>query len=270
LNRAADGKHQQELCHTRICLKVSRLLHVVLMTFKTNILRGLLHSFFAALFFVSVQGQERNYDRTKSTAVEPIIAAAAARYKLDPYLLWTIAYLESRFRPEAISYKDGKPCARGLMQLTPATAKRYGAKDPHNLFESIEAAARYVRDLRVRFGNRADLILAAYNAGEGTVEAFRDGKTLVLPSGKIINPNAVRTDGIPPYRETREYVTEARIVYKQISGEPLFSFESPLLNRGANSRPSSFQQSIYSLGELSDKHEVTAPAKPRSSLYPNQ
>ena len=138
--------------------------------------------------------------RTRASLYEPLIASAAQRHSVDPSLLWTIAYLESRFRQEAISYKDGKPCAYGMMQFTAPTAARYGLKNPHDVREAIDAAARYVRDLQKRFGARGDLILAAYNAGEGTVEAFRDGRRLVLPNNKIINPGGIRTGGIPPYR----------------------------------------------------------------------
>ena len=161
--------------------------------------------------------------RQRARSYEPLIASAAQRYNVDPRLLWTIAYLESRFRQGAISYKDGKPCAYGMMQFTAPTAARYGLKDPHSVREAIDAAARYVRDLQERFGARGDLILAAYNAGEGTVEAFRDGKRLVLPNRKIINPGGIRTGGVPPYLETREYVARGKLVYQNISGEGLFA-----------------------------------------------
>lgn len=155
--------------------------------------------------------------RARASLYEPLIASAAQRYNVDPRLLWTIAYLESRFRQGAISYKDGKPCAYGMMQFTTPTAARYSLKNPHDVGEAIDAAARYVRDLQGRFGARGDLILAAYNAGEGTVEAFRDGKRLVLPNNKIINPGSIRTGGVPPYLETREYVARGKIVYQSIS-----------------------------------------------------
>lgn len=92
--------------------------------------------------------------RQRARLYEPLIASAAQRYNIDPRLLWTIAYLESRFRQGAISYKDGKPCAYGMMQFTTPTAARYGLKDPHSASEAIDAAARYVRDLQERFGAR--------------------------------------------------------------------------------------------------------------------
>jgi soluble lytic murein transglycosylase-like protein len=167
------------------------------------------------------QAQERsettNTWRTRAKVYEPLIASTAAHYNVDPYLLWTIAYLESRFRHDAVSYKNGKPCAYGLMQFTGSTALRYGLTNPHDPRESLDAAARYLRDLQMRFGPRVDLILAAYNAGEGTVEAFRDGRTLVLSNNKIINPRGQRTGGIPPYAETRQYVAHGEIIYQELT-----------------------------------------------------
>ena len=164
------------------------------------------------------RGRTTNTWRTRAKLYEPLIASTAERYNVDPNLLWTIAYLESRFRPDAVSYKNGKPCAYGLMQITGATALRYGLTNPHDARESLDAAARYVRDLQKRFGPRVDLILAAYNAGEGTVEAFREGRTLVLPNNKIINPRGQRTGGIPPYTETRQYIARGEIIYHELTG----------------------------------------------------
>lgn len=158
----------------------------------------------------------------RSRPYETLIASAAARYDVEPELLWTIAYLESRFRPEAVSYKDGKPCAFGMMQFIAPTARRYGLSNPHNVYDAVDAAARYVRDLKKRFGGNRALILAAYNAGEGTVEAFREGKRLVLSSGKIINPLALRTGGVPPYKETRNYVGRGDWIYRRITQSSLF------------------------------------------------
>jgi Transglycosylase SLT domain len=187
---------------------------------------------------VCVPGQELDAVqkvRARAVLYEPLIASAAQRYDVDPHLLWTIAYLESRFRQGAISYKDGKPCAFGMMQFTVSTAARYGLKNPHDVRTAIDAAARYVRDLRMRFGERSDLILAAYNAGEGTVEAFRTGKRLVLPNMKVINPAGIQTGGIPPYQETRKYVERATIIYQSISRAGLFRVQEGLaLERSAN------------------------------------
>jgi soluble lytic murein transglycosylase-like protein len=170
-------------------------------------------------YAVAQQQQSRIADvvRLRARLYEPFIMSTARRYNIDPHLLWTIAYLESRFRKDVISYKDGKPCAYGMMQLTAPTAARYGLTNPHDPRQAIDAAARYVWDLQRRFGPRGDLILAAYNAGEGTVEAFRGGKTLVLPNNQVINPRGLRTDGIPPYEETRNYVAHGEMIYRIIT-----------------------------------------------------
>jgi len=177
--------------------------------------------------------------------------SAARRNNIDPHLLWTIAYLESRFRNDVISYKDGKPCAYGMMQFTAPTALRYGLTNPHDPQQAIDAAARYVRDLQRRFGPRGDLILAAYNAGEGTVEAFRDGKQLVLPNHKVINPHRLRTDGIPPYEETRYYVVHGQMIYRNIIGTSLSVSNSINNSTHQRTQPSSIdivrQDSLYTL-----------------------
>lgn len=235
-----------------------------------------------ALFSANVFPQDLRRDGTRETwrrrakLYEPLIASAAQRYNLDPHLLWTIAYLESRFREDAISYKNGKPCAFGMMQFTVPTALRYGLTNPHNPKQSIDAAARYVRDLQSRFGPRAELILAAYNAGEGTVEAFRDGKTLVLPDNKVINPRGLRTGGIPPYNETRSYIAQGRDIYDKITRESIFqtpSFDKSLRNRSRNARPvnterrSSFYFSDATRNASSEPSAKSAKPNRNNSLY---
>ncbi len=157
--------------------------------------------------------------RARARQYEPYMAAAAARHGIDPSVLWTIAYLETRFQPGLISPKG----ARGLMQFMPGTAARYGLTNPLDPIAAIDSAARYVRFLSERFGGRVDLVLAGYNAGEGAVEAFRDGRRLVLQSGKIINSSGIRTGGVPPYRETQGYVAGGTAIYQNISATGIFS-----------------------------------------------
>jgi soluble lytic murein transglycosylase-like protein len=127
------------------------------------------------------------------------------RYGVDTRLLKILCFIESRYRLDAVSPKG----ARGPMQFMPETAKRFGLKNPHDPREAFDAAARYMRELLRKFGGRLDLALAAYNAGEGTVESFQTGRPLVLANGKIINPGRQVTGGIPPYRETQDYVRSA-------------------------------------------------------------
>ena len=111
-----------------------------------------------------------------------IIARVAREQKVEPALLHAVITVESAYNPRARSPKG----ATGLMQLMPATAKRYGVTDLLNPVENIRAGARYLRDLLAMFDNNMRLAIAAYNAGEGAV--MRSGKA------------------IPNYPETRAYV----------------------------------------------------------------
>jgi hypothetical protein len=154
----------------------------------------------------------------RARAYEPLIIEAAMKHRVDPRLIWTVAYLETRFQPREVSPKG----ARGLMQFMPATARRYGLQDPFDPAQAIDAAARYLRDLQAMFGNRLALILAAYNAGEGTVEAFRAGRRLLLSDGKVINPRAIES-AIPPYKETASYVTSGAQLFKLLTVAGYFS-----------------------------------------------
>jgi soluble lytic murein transglycosylase-like protein len=92
------------------------------------------------------------------------------------------------------------------MQFMPATAARYGLRDPHDPEQAIDAAARYFRDLLEKFGGRVDLAVAAYNSGEGAVTSYLTGKPLLLRNGRIVNPRGLVTGGMPPYAETQRYV----------------------------------------------------------------
>jgi len=137
------------------------------------------------------------------TPYAQLIYDAARRHALNPALVAAVVRAESNFRPTAISPRG----ARGLMQLMPATAQRFGIEgervfDPA---ENLDAGSRYLSWLAQRFDERLALVLAAYNAGEGTVERY---------------------DGIPPYRETREYL---RRIYAELglSAGELSDAESP-------------------------------------------
>lgn len=156
-------------------------------------------------FKISAQVPRDYAFQQRAQQVEPHIVDSARRYGIDPRILRALCYLESRFRLDAISPKG----ARGPMQFMPETAARYGLTNPHDPKAATDAAARYVRDLLRRFDGRIDLALAAYNAGEGTVEAFQRGRILRLANGRVINAARMITDGIPPYRETQNYVRSA-------------------------------------------------------------
>lgn len=111
-----------------------------------------------------------------------MIARVAREQKIEPALLHAVVAVESAYNARAKSRKG----ATGLMQLMPATGKRYGVTDLLNPLENLRAGARYLRDLLALFDNNLRLVIAAYNAGEGAV--MRSG------------------NAIPPYPETRAYV----------------------------------------------------------------
>jgi hypothetical protein len=159
--------------------------------------------------------------RERARLFEPFIAAAARKHGVDPRVLWTIAYLESRFRPEAVS----PAAARGLMQFMPGTARRFKLTNPHDSIASIDAAARYVKELTDHFGPRLDLVLAGYNAGESAVECYRSGRTLRTSSGKVINRRGIKTNGVPPYKETVAYVKRGQLVFARLGAAGVFTPE---------------------------------------------
>jgi soluble lytic murein transglycosylase-like protein len=118
---------------------------------------------------------------TGDAKVDSFIVEAGTRHGVDPVLLYAIMHQESAFKKRALSHKG----ARGLMQLMPGTAARFGVRDIFDPAQNINGGARYMRFLLDRFGGDVRLALAGYNAGEGAVDRY---------------------SGIPPYRETREYV----------------------------------------------------------------
>lgn len=161
----------------------------------------------------------RSRVRERARLYEPYITAAARKHGVDPRVLWTIAFLETRFRPELVSPMK----ARGLMQFMPATARRFKLTNPHDAAAAIDAAARYVKQLESQFDRRLELVLAGYNAGEGAVESFRTGRSLRTSTGKVINPRRIKTNGIPPYRETISYVKKGLLVFSRVTSAGVFS-----------------------------------------------
>ena len=112
---------------------------------------------------------------------DKVIVEAARKFDVDAALISAVIKAESDFNPHEISNKG----ARGLMQLMPATATRFGVSNSFNPRANIEGGVRYLRWLLDTFEGNADLAIAAYNAGEGNVWKY---------------------NGVPPFRETINYI----------------------------------------------------------------
>lgn len=149
----------------------------------------------------------------RAAAFDEVIEEQAAEQGLPPDLVRAVIQAESGFNPNAVSVKG----AMGLMQLMPATATELGVTNPFHPEQNIRAGVAYLRQLLDRYDSDVSLALAAYNAGPGAVERY---------------------SGIPPYRETRDYV-------KKITGatEPRPKSPPPTV--------------IYKWMELVDGHPVT-------------
>jgi soluble lytic murein transglycosylase-like protein len=111
------------------------------------------------------------------------IQVAATRFGIDRDLVDAVAWQESRYNPRARSTAG----AVGVMQLMPGTARQLGVYNPQDVEQNVVGGTAYLRQQLERFGNNVPLALAAYNAGPGAVMKY---------------------GGIPPYRETQDYVRQ--------------------------------------------------------------
>src|SRR5882672_8891549 len=139
---------------------------------------------------------------TGNASIDSFIVDSGRRNAVDPLLLYAIMHQESTFKPGAMSNKG----ARGLMQLIPGTAVRFGVTSIWDPRQNIEGGSRYVRFLLDMFDGNVQLALAGYNAGEGAVMKYGYQ--------------------IPPYNETQEYVRRISKRYALI--------RDPLAARNAN------------------------------------
>jgi soluble lytic murein transglycosylase-like protein len=126
---------------------------------------------------------------TGKPVYDELIRKSSARYGVDPNLVMAVMRQESGFNPRAMSYKG----ATGLMQLMPATARRFGVENIYDPAQNIDAGTRYLRFLLDTFNGDVDLALAGYNAGENAVVRYGHQ--------------------VPPYRETQNYVRSISAKY---------------------------------------------------------
>jgi soluble lytic murein transglycosylase-like protein len=124
---------------------------------------------------------ENNSPRSGNLSLDEIIERAGARHGVDPRLIHAVIWRESNYRNDVTSPRG----AAGLMQLMPATARRFGCQNSRNPEANVEAGTRLLRYLLIRFDGNVRLALAGYNAGEGNVDRY---------------------NGVPPFNETQQYV----------------------------------------------------------------
>lgn len=148
---------------------------------------------FAGVFITRAIAPSENATRTDTSPLDIptsgdadldlIIIRTGEREGIDPRFIHAVIWQESKYEARARSHAG----ARGLMQLMPATARRFGCKDPHDVAANIAAGTKYLSWLLKRFEGNVELALAGYNAGEGSVDKY---------------------NGVPPYRETQNYVRQ--------------------------------------------------------------
>ena len=141
---------------------------------------------------------------TGNLRIDSLIRQNGAKYGVDPYLIFCVMEQESHFNSRALSPKG----ARGLMQLMPGTAARFGVRKSSDPAQNIAGGTRYLKELMGRFNGRIDLVLAGYNAGEGAVMKYGHR--------------------VPPYRETRNYVKRISYRYRQARPAPAKPSAAPI------------------------------------------
>ena len=164
--------------------------NVVVATFAIFVLTNFVDSPFTRVFapvaaeaaIVSVENYiPSDIPSSGDRNLDLIIMRAGEREGVDPRLVHAVIWQESKYKNDAVSHVG----AQGLMQLMPATAKRFGCDDSNDAESNVNAGVKYLRVLLKRFDGDVTLALAGYNAGEGNVDKY---------------------EGVPPFGETQNYV----------------------------------------------------------------
>lgn len=152
--------------------------------------------------------------------LQPLVDSISRTHGVDPKLVAAVMKVESNYNRFARSSKG----ALGLMQLIPETGRRFGVQDFFDPAQNIEGGVRYLKFLSDKFGeHNLDLLLAAYNAGENTVE---------------------RLGRVPPIRETTDYVRKIKSIYKPENRAKVVSVPADTQTAAAPAPPPPKQPSI--------------------------
>lgn len=147
----------------------------------------------AALFIISIIFEPCVFSAEKADLkklYDPIVRKISTKHKVDAELIHAVIRAESNYDRYAISAKG----AMGLMQLMPSTASYYGVLNVFEPAQNIEGGVKYLKDLIKLYEGQTHLILAAYNAGQEAVRRYK---------------------GIPPYKETRDYIERVQATYNK-------------------------------------------------------
>lgn len=156
-------------------------------------LRTIKYSFIETCFACGNPGLNFGTLRLNTAAYQAEIAAASREFGVEEAVIRAIMHAESSYNPMALSHAG----AQGLMQLMPATARRFGVSDAFNAGQNIRGGVQYLSWLLKRFNGDLRLAAAGYNAGEGAVD---------------------RHGGVPPYRETQRYVERVAVLADRYRG----------------------------------------------------
>jgi len=157
-------------------------------------MRTIRYSFMETCYACAARpGVDFNTLRLNTSSYEAEIAAASRDYGVDQAIVRAIIHAESAFNPNALS----RVGAQGLMQLMPATARRFGVGNAFDAAQNIRGGVQYLAFLLKRFNGDLSLVAAGYNAGEGAVDKYK---------------------GVPPYSETQRYVQRVGLLAQRYRG----------------------------------------------------